>query len=75
MGSGKAIDIQYILDTIISLSTKEIIVEVDDDKLRPIDVPIIEADITKLQKDTGWSHSIDIEDTIKETLDYYLNNQ
>lgn len=73
VGSGKAIEIQYILDTIISLSTKEIIVEVDEDKLRPVDVSIIEADISKLQKDTGWNPNIDIKETIKETLDYYRN--
>ena len=36
-----------------------------------IDVPIIEADITKLQSDTGWKPEIDIEETIKDTLEFY----
>ena len=71
VGSGKAIEIQSILDTILSLATKEIKVEVDENKLRPIDVPIIEADITKLQSDTGWKPEIDLKRTIQETLDYY----
>ena len=71
VGSGKAIEIQSILDTILSLATKEIKVEVDQNKLRPIDVPIIEADITKLQSDTGWKPEIDLKRTIQETLDYY----
>ena len=71
VGSGKAIEIQSILDTILSLSTKEIVVEIDQNKLRPIDVPIIEADITKLQSDTGWKPEIDIEETIKDTLEFY----
>ena len=71
VGSGKAIEIQAILDTILSLSTKEIVVEIDQNKLRPIDVPIIEADITKLQSDTGWKPEINIEETIKDTLEFY----
>ena len=71
VGSGKAIEIQSILDTILSLSTKEIVVEIDQNKLRPIDVPIIEADITKLQNDTGWKPEINIEETIKDTLEFY----
>ena len=35
------------------------------------DVPIIEADITKIKNDTGWEPQISIEQTIRETLDYY----
>lgn len=71
VGSGKAIVIDDILKMILKNSTKEIKVEVDQSKLRPVDVPIIEADITKLQRATGWMKEIDLEQTIKETLDYW----
>ena len=71
VGSGKAIVIDDILKIILKNSTKEIKVEVDQSKLRPVDVPIIEADITKLQRATGWMKEIDLEQTIKETLDYW----
>lgn len=71
VGSGNAKAIQDILDTIISMSDCQIKVEIDPDKLRPVDVPIIEADITKLQELTGWKPEISIEQTIRETLDYW----
>lgn len=71
MGSGHAYAIQEILDLIISMSTVEIKVEIDPNKIRPVDVPIIEADITKLNEATGWKPEIPLEQTILETLNYW----
>lgn len=71
VGSGHAYAIQEILDLIISLSNAEIKVETDPNKIRPVDVPIIEADITKLNRATGWKPQIPLKQTIQETLDYW----
>ncbi len=74
MGSGHAVEIRRILDMITSMSEKEIRVETDPNKIRPVDVPIIEADITKLRELTGWQPRIPLEQTIRETLDYWRRN-
>ena len=71
VGSGHAYEIREILDKIISLSEREIAIEIDPNKIRPVDVPIIEADITKLVKTTGWSKEISLEQTLVETLNYW----
>ena len=71
VGSGHAVSIREILDMIISLSDKEIKVEVDPNKLRPVDVPIIEADTKKLKAATGWEQTISLRQTIEETLNYW----
>ena len=71
VGSGNAKEIREILDMIISMSDKEIKVEIDPNKIRPVDVPIIEADITKINEITGWTPEIPLEQTIRETLDYW----
>ena len=71
VGSGNARMIQDILELIISKSSAKIKVEIDPNKLRPVDVPIIEADISKLNALTGWKPSIPLEQTIQETLDYW----
>lgn len=71
VGSGRAYTIREILDMIISLSNIDIKVETDPNKIRPVDVPIIEADITKLNDISGWLPMISLEQTIKETLDYW----
>lgn len=71
VGSGKAIAIEEILQKILSHSTTNIMVEIDADKLRPVDVPIIEADIKKLQECIGWDRTIDLDTTILDTLKYW----
>lgn len=71
VGSQNAMPIKDILDIIIRMSAAEISVEVDPNKIRPVDVPIIEADISKINAVTGWKPEISIEQTVKETLDYW----
>ncbi len=71
IGSGHAIAIEDILKQILDHSSVEIRVEVDPERLRPVDVPIIEADTTKVYEATGWKPEISLEQTIRETLDYW----
>lgn len=74
VGSGHAVSIQEILDKILKLSDMEIRVSVDPEKLRPVDVPIIEADINKIYNCTGWQPVISLEQTLEETLNYWRCN-
>ena len=75
VGSGKAVAIQEILEKILQLSQKEIRVECDQNKLRPLDLPVMEADIRKLQEVTGWNPQILLEDTIKDILEDWRGKQ
>ena len=60
---------------ILSMSDKKIEVFIDESKLRPVDVPVIEADIRKITEYIGWKKEITLEQTIKETLDYWRNKK
>ena len=71
VGSGTAIEIRELLDKILKLSTKEIKVEIDEKKLRPVDVKIVEADVSKLVEETGWERRFELEDTLKDILEYW----
>lgn len=71
VGSGNAVAIQEILDRILSFAKTPISVAVDPARLRPVDVPVIEADVTKLEACTGGKREIELERTIEETLDYW----
>ena len=39
---------------------------IDEKKLRPVDVPIIEPDINKIRKEVGWQPVISLKQTLKE---------
>ncbi|MGE5041835.1 MAG: GDP-mannose 4,6-dehydratase [Candidatus Levyibacteriota bacterium] len=72
-GSGKSHKISQILDSLLSLSTEHIDTEIDPALLRPSDVPDIRSDNTKIET-LGWKPEIKLEQTLKDTLDYWRNN-
>ena len=71
IGSGNVIKIKDILKKLINLSSKKIKIEIDKEKFRPVDVPIVQCDNSKIKKDTGWSPEISIDETLKEVLEYW----
>ena len=59
---------------ITDLSTADIKVEVDEKKLRPIDIPEIYPDVSKIYAATGWKAHIPVKQTLLDMLEYYRNN-
>jgi GDP-mannose 4,6-dehydratase len=61
-----------MLSYLISLSTnKNIQIEEDHTRLRPIDADLQVPDISKFQKHTGWEPKISFEKTMLDLLDYW----
>lgn len=75
VGSGHAVSIEEVLKEILSFVKVTIEVKMDPNKFRPVDVPIIEADIKKLQEATGWRPEIGLRETLRETLEYWRNKE
>ena len=71
VGSGQAVSIRSVLDRIIELSGTDIKIEIDKERFRPVDVPFIEADVSKLKNDTGWERSIALESSLKDILEFF----
>ena len=70
-GKGEARSIQEILDTLLSFATVSITVEKDPSRMRPSDLPILVADPRKVKEITGWEPAIPLQDTLKDTLEYW----
>jgi len=68
VGSGTSVKIQDILDKLLKLSKAGISVEQDPARMRPSDTPVIEADISKVTKCTGWKPEIPLETTLEDVL-------
>lgn len=71
VGSGQAHVMESLLRRLLALSTTEIRVEPDPARFRPIDLPRIVCDASKLRRDTGWQPAISIEQSLAETLHYW----
>lgn len=74
IGSGKSHKIAEILSMLLSFSSVQIDTQVDPARLRPSDVPDIRSSNHKIESETGWKPEIPLEQTLKDTLDYFRSN-
>ncbi len=71
IGSGVSYKIDDILKILLSFSNVSIKTESDETLFRPSDTPEIRADISKIIQATGWKPEIPLEQTLKDTLEYW----
>lgn len=72
--SGKSVGIGDVLQQLIKLSEVEVEVQVDPERLRPLDIPDSYGSYARAQKDFGWKPRIDLEGTLHSMLAYWLEN-
>jgi len=73
VGSGKAYSLQELLEYIISLSNQDIQIEVDPERFRPIDTPVICCDAGRIREELGWQPEYSIFDTVRGLYESYLS--
>ena len=72
IGGTHTCTVREMLDTLISYSTvKDIRVETDPERLRPIDADLQVPDTSKFTAHTGWKPRIPFETTMRDLLDYW----
>jgi GDP-4-dehydro-6-deoxy-D-mannose reductase len=69
--SGRSWSIRDLLDELLHLSTTPIRVEVDPARFRPNDVPVVQGDGTRIRTEIGWTPTIPVERTLRDTLDWW----
>lgn len=71
IASGVGITIRELLDRLLALSTAEVTIETDPERLRPSDVEILVGDSSKFRADTGWEPRIPFDQTLRDILAYW----
>lgn len=71
IGSGVSYKISDILDKLLALSTVKVTIEKDPDLYRPADNPELICDCSKMKLVTGWEPKVSLDETLKNTLDYW----
>jgi GDP-4-dehydro-6-deoxy-D-mannose reductase len=67
--SGNDIAISDLADRFVSLAGRPMRLETDPALERPVDVPVLRGDFTKLNATTGWKPEIPLDDTLAAVLD------
>lgn len=72
IGSGRSISMGELVEALRKLSSGKILIEADSTKLRPADIPIMQADCQKIFA-LGWQPKSTIELALARVLDYWRN--
>ncbi len=67
--SGRDIAIQELADRLVSMATHQVTLRPDLSLLRPIDLPVLRGDPTRLHGATGWAPDLTIDQTLADLLD------
>lgn len=71
LGSGQTHSVHDLLETLIAASTVTIEVVQDASRARPVDVPCVVADCTRVREHTGWQPQISFQQSLHDVLDYW----
>lgn len=69
LGTGVPRSVRSVLDGLLALTTVRPAVETDPSMIRPLEMPVMYADCTKIHAATGWSPTIPFEQTLRDILD------
>ncbi len=73
--SGRDYSIQEILEKLLAISPMEIQVEVDPARVRPLDIPVLKGDNSRMRELTGWEPVIPMEETLRDVLDWWRERE
>ncbi|HEV2248963.1 MAG TPA: GDP-mannose 4,6-dehydratase [Candidatus Limnocylindria bacterium] len=71
VGSGEAVTVQRILDTLVHLARIPVRTELDPDRVRAGDPSALALDASRFRARTGWAPTIPLERSLQDTLDHW----
>ena len=68
VGSGRTVTMAHVLELLVEQARVPVQVERDESRVRPVEIPRIAGDPSRLREATGWSAEIPLEQTLADTL-------
>jgi len=69
--SGIGHKLSELLEKYQELTSRQVEIESDQSRMRPVDIPILIGSNEKIKRDTGWNPTIPIEKTLKDTFIFW----
>jgi GDP-4-dehydro-6-deoxy-D-mannose reductase len=69
--SGRDVSIREIADGLLGLAGTSLELETDPTLVRPVEVPVLRGDPTRLVEATGWKPEVPLEQTLADVLAYW----
>ena len=69
--SGRDVSIREIADSLLTLAGTTLAFEIDPSLVRPVEVPVLRGDPTRLVDATGWKPEVPLDQTLADVLAYW----
>ncbi|MBI2833612.1 MAG: GDP-mannose 4,6-dehydratase [Acidobacteria bacterium] len=69
--SGRACSLREVVDGLLACTRIEVTVEEDPARLRRHDAPLVLGNPARIHEEIGWTPAIDLEQTLRDLLDYW----
>lgn len=69
--SGRSVALEQVVRMLLDLNGSDLIVTTDPDRLRPVDLPDLRGDNTRLRAATGWEAEYLLDQTLSDILAYW----
>jgi GDP-4-dehydro-6-deoxy-D-mannose reductase len=67
--SGRDVAVEDIVQRMLTLAGADLEIEADPDLVRPVDVPVLRGDPSRLQAATGWRPEVSLDESLRSVLD------
>jgi GDP-4-dehydro-6-deoxy-D-mannose reductase len=71
VSSGVAVPIAEVLARLVALAKTEVVTVEDPSLFRPVDVPMLRGDASRLRAATGWAPEIPLDETLADVLEHW----
>jgi GDP-4-dehydro-6-deoxy-D-mannose reductase len=68
VSNGVDVSIEELAHRMLELSGVDLELTVDPELVRPVEVPVLRGDATKLRAATGWAPQVELDDTLRDVL-------
>jgi GDP-4-dehydro-6-deoxy-D-mannose reductase len=69
--SGVAVPVSEVADALIAEARRPMRIELDPARLRPVELPVLQGDPSKLRAATGWAPEIPLDRTLSDLLRWW----
>ena len=69
--SGTAVSIREVAERLLRIAGVDLPIAIDPDRVRPVDIPELRGDPTKLKRATGWQPEFSLDATLADVLAYW----
>jgi len=66
VASGRDVSVDEVIHGLFDIAGLEAAIEIDEARLRPVDVPVVRADITRARRELGWEPEIPLRRSLED---------